>query len=413
VVSRDGTRIAVDRAGDPAAPVVVCVHGYPDDHTMWDAVVPLLADRFYVVTYDVRGAGASDVPARRADYHLDRLAEDLAAVLDEIGPGRPVHLLAHDWGSIQSWHAVTSDALRGRIASFTSISGPSLDHAGHWFRSHLRDPAAWLAAARQLLHSSYILFFRIPLVPELSWRSGAGQRVLAALSGGAVGRPAVADAVHGLELYRANVAARMSVPEPRSTTVPVQVLAPLGDPYVTPPLQTEVGRWAPRLWVRRVPGGHWLPRERPDVVARCTAELADHVEGGPEARALRRARAAGAEGALVVVTGTSRFADATAAALRAAGAEVVRAAAVRDPARFAKEFRAAHDVPDVVVDDQGAAAEFAAQLAERGEGGCVVLHDAAEAARLRRRFPAVRVMTASDGPVRRAARDILRATAQL
>nr|WP_231960977.1 alpha/beta fold hydrolase [Amycolatopsis thermoflava] len=483
MVSRDGTRIAVAEAGDPAAPTVVCVHGYPDDRSVWDGVAARLADRFHVVTYDVRGAGESDRPARREGYALDRLAEDLAAVLDEVSPNRPAHLVAHDWGSIQSWHAVTGDLLRGRIASFTSISGPSLDHAGHWFRTRLRRPSGWGPALRQLVHSTYIVFFQIPLVPELGWRSGLGRRVLRRLSGSAAGSPAVADAVHGLELYRANIGARLSRPRPRPAEVPVQVLAPLDDPYVTPALQTDVARWAPRLWVRRLPGGHWIPRERPDVIARCTAELVDFAEGAPESRGLRRARAAGMvdsavgttgrraraagtelvdsverasesvalrqartveagrvgavegaperrgrrrvravgagpvdsvegapesrglrraraarfDGYLVVVTGESRFARAAAAAFARAGAEV---------------RGDGPDVPDVVVDSRGTAREFAARMADRGEGGQLVLHDPAEAARLRREYPGLNVIVTGDGSPERAARRVLRAVAR-
>ncbi|UQS25663.1 alpha/beta fold hydrolase [Amycolatopsis thermalba] len=397
VVSRDGTRIAVAEAGDPAAPTVVCVHGYPDDRSVWDGVVARLEPRFHVVTYDVRGAGESDRPSRRAAYALDRLAEDLAAVLDEVSPDRPAHLVAHDWGSIQSWHAVTGERLRGRIASFTSISGPSLDHVGHWVRARLRRPSGWGPALRQLVHSAYIVFFRIPLVPELSWRSGVGRWVLRRLSGSAAGRPAVADAVHGLELYRANVGVRLSRPRPRPAEVPVQVLAPLGDPYVTPALQTDVARWAPRLWVRRLPGGHWIPRERPDVIARCAAELVEFAEGAPESRSLRRARSAGFEGYSVLVTGASRFAGAVSAAFAAAGAEVRRDGA---------------EVPDVVVDSQGSAAEYARRMAERGEGGCLVLHDPAEAARLRKKFPGLGVVLAGDGSPERAAQRVLRAVAR-
>ncbi|WP_408640330.1 alpha/beta fold hydrolase, partial [Saccharomonospora halophila] len=105
-----------------------------------------LRGRFRVVTYDVRGAGESDAPREVAAYRLDTLAADLLAVLDGVAGDRPVHLLAHDWGSIQAWHAVTGPWLRGRVASFTSISGPDLDHAAHWFRAQ---PAAAPAQARR------------------------------------------------------------------------------------------------------------------------------------------------------------------------------------------------------------------------------------------------------------------------
>lgn len=419
VVTSDGLRLAVREHGDRSAPTVVAVHGYPDDHTVWDAVVDELATDHHVVTYDVRGAGASDAPRDRAGYRLDRLADDLAAVLDAVGPGRPVHLLGHDWGAIQCWHAVTGERLRGRVASYTSISGPCLDHVAHWYRRR-PSPRVLRQLIRQSAASWYTALFRAPVLPELLWRSGLAGRLVAARE--QVPRPAVRDAVNGLELYRANIAARLAAPERRRTEVPVQVLAPTRDRYVTPPMQTDVGAFVPDLRVRRIPGGHWVPRSRPDVVARCVRELVAHVGGGPQAPSLRRARTASGrrEGRLVVVTGGgSGIGRATALAFERRGAEVVvadrdRAAARRTSryahevdvadgaamAEFAERVAADHGVPDVVVNNAGigmagafadTAVEdwqriidvnlwgvihgcrlFAAQMREHGEGGHLV-----------------------------------------
>jgi pimeloyl-ACP methyl ester carboxylesterase len=130
VTGAGGVELAVYEAGDPAAPTVVLVHGYPDNAEMWQPVVDHLADRFHVVTYDTRGAGVSDAPNTTADYRLGLLVEDLAAVADATSPDRPVHLAGHDWGSVQAWEAVTTDRMAGRIASYTSMSGPCLDHTG-------------------------------------------------------------------------------------------------------------------------------------------------------------------------------------------------------------------------------------------------------------------------------------------
>src|SRR5918996_6280533 len=133
-------RLAVRENGDLAGPTIVLVHGFPDTGAMWDGVVDELAGRFRVITYDLRGFGDSTGPRGRAAYAIPRLVEDLVAVLDAVSPGRPVHLVGHDWGSIFSWDAVTDPALRDRFASYTSISGPPLDHAGHWLRARLRRP---------------------------------------------------------------------------------------------------------------------------------------------------------------------------------------------------------------------------------------------------------------------------------
>ena len=79
-------------------------------------------------------------------------ADDLQAVVDTLIPGREFHLIAHDWGAIQSWESVTGEPLQNRIRSYTSISGPSLDHAGHWVQRRLRAGTAegYSAVARQL-----------------------------------------------------------------------------------------------------------------------------------------------------------------------------------------------------------------------------------------------------------------------
>ena len=86
VISADGLALAVYSDGDPGAPTVVAVHGYPDDHTVFDGVVDALSGSHHVVTYDVRGAGASGTPAGPEGYDLERLAEDLRAVVDAVSP---------------------------------------------------------------------------------------------------------------------------------------------------------------------------------------------------------------------------------------------------------------------------------------------------------------------------------------
>lgn len=392
VTSRDGTSLAVSETGDRSAPTIVCVHGYPDNRSVWDGVVAELAahapesEGYHVVTYDVRGAGESDTPRHRSDYHLDRLAEDFAAVLDAVSPERPVHVLAHDWGSIQAWHAITDAQTRGRVASFTSISGPCLDHAAHWMRSRLRpNPRALRELVTQVACSGYIGFFSLPLIPELAWRAGLIGRWLRLLEP-ANPAPVLSDALNGLNLYRENMSGRFAAPHDRYTDVPVQVLAPRGDPFVGTPMQTGVHQWVANLHVRRIPGSHWIPRANPAAIARCATELVKHVEGEPRARGLSRARVGARRSGrfddhLVAITGAGNgIGRATALAFADEGARLVisdiDADQAQHTAELAQDRGATADWSTVDVSDSAAVEAWAQRIEDEHGAPDIVINNA-------------------------------------
>jgi pimeloyl-ACP methyl ester carboxylesterase len=276
LVGDDGVRLWVRRTGPADAPPVLLVHGYPDNSSVWDGVAARLAERHRVIRYDVRGHGRSQAPDSRPGYGLDHLAADVAAVVRTAGA--PVHLVAHDWGSIQSWHAVTEPSLAPLFASYTSISGPCLDHVAFWMRDKLHTDR--LTALNQLRHSWYIGMFRLPVVPEFVWSLPPMRQAFGA---------ELRDAVHGLELYRANILAGRK-PGKRPTDVPVQQLALARDAFVTPPLLTAAEPWCSRLWRRPLDLPHWAPREDPAAVAEAVAEFVGHATGDRPSVALDAAR---------------------------------------------------------------------------------------------------------------------------
>ena len=389
-VRSGSARLAVYESGAPDRPTVLLVHGYPDDHHVWDRVAQHLRARFHVVTYDTRGTGTSAGPKERSGYRTERLAEDLLAVADAVSPDRPVHVVGHDWGSIQAWEAVTDPAVRHRIASYTTISGPCLDHVGHWTRRRLRRPTP--RGLRQLLaqqlHSWYILFFHLPVLPALLWRTVIARnwaKMLWRTEGIEHDRPTrvlAKDGVLGMELYRANMLPRLRNPRTRRTSVPVQAITPLHDRYVSPALTEDLERWVPELWRRPLAAGHWAPLSHPDAVARMIDEFVEHVETGTSTRALRQHRVAENRkpfaDKLIVITGAgSGIGRATAEAFAAQGAEVIAAdineVAAKDTVRrlgsgaayqvdvadeaamrrFADAVLAEHGVPDIVVNNAG------------------------------------------------------------
>lgn len=291
VIASDGVSLAVHAYADidRRRPTVLAIHGYPDNHHVWDGVADALSGRFNVVAYDVRGTGESSKPARRSGYRLPQLVSDVGAVIDSLGVGQ-VHLVAHDWGSIQAWAAVTDDAVMRKVASFTSISGPHLNYAGKFLRSP-RTPRGVFDVLKQALASSYIWFFLCPGVPELAIWSRASVAVFAAVE--LIGRPRGAgraraattrstrDYVNGLNLYRANMPGPFLAPGKQlpQTAVPVQVLVARRDYFVSPPLQRFTGAIPPNGRVVDVDGGHWVVSSHPEVIAQLTAEWVNQVAG--------------------------------------------------------------------------------------------------------------------------------------
>ncbi|WP_242613868.1 SDR family oxidoreductase [Actinomadura roseirufa] len=436
-MASDGVELAVRERGEGNDPTVVLVHGYPDTGAMWDEVAERLAGRFRVLSYDVRGAGASTAPADPLAYRLDALVGDLAAVLDGAGADRPVHLVGHDWGSVQGWEAVIGDRLRGRIASFTSISGPDRRHMAQWVGESVRSgPSGVVDVLDQALRSAYMPVLRAPRAGELvarllpvTFARGLKRREGTEPRPGHPAPTLPRDARNGLGLYRANLGRGGLPGGDGSTDVPVQLIVPVRDRYGSEPLLLSARGHASRLYVRRAPGGHWVARSHPDLVARWVAEFAGHIEGAPESTELARARAAGGGfgGRLVVVTGAgSGIGRATARAFAAEGARVVVADLDGDAAaataaelpgeahpyevdvsdaeameRFARDVRDSFGVPDIVVNNAGLAMAgslldtseedwallrsvnvdgvyrgcrlFGRQMADRGEGGHLVV----------------------------------------
>ncbi len=284
-VRATGVELAATERGDRAHPTVLLIHGYPDTQAAWQPVAALLSAAHHVITYDVRGAGASTAPSARAAYDLDRLADDTAAVLDALAPGRAVHVVGHDWGSMQAWHLAVSGRLGARLASITSTGAPCLDHVGHWLRGRLRAGALGDVVG-QLARSWYIGLLVVPGVAPALWRR-VGPRwpaLLARLEHVVTddGYPAstiIADGRHGARLYQQNVRRRLRDPHPTpQVDVPVLLLQVRRDRFVSPRLFDELERWAPRLQRVHLDAGHWLIRTHPDEVAAHVATWVDGIE---------------------------------------------------------------------------------------------------------------------------------------
>ncbi|OBK17249.1 SDR family oxidoreductase [Mycobacterium asiaticum] len=400
VDSADGARIAVYDEGNRDGPTVVLVHGWPDSHVLWDGVVPQLAQRFRVLRYDNRGVGLSSTPKPVAAYAMARFADDFAAVIGELSPGQPVHVLAHDWGSVGVWEYLSRPGASDRVASFTSVSGPAHDQLVHFIFEGLRRPwrfRHFTGALDQAVRLSYMALFSIPLLAplllRLAFRSAAVRRsVVDNIPVEKIRHSAniASDAANSVKVYPANYWRSYSGKFRRQgvhvVDVPVQLIVNTRDKYVRTAGYDETPRWVPRLWRRDIKAGHFSPMSHPQVMATAVHELADLTEGQPPSRALLRAQVGRPRDyfgdTLVAITGAgSGIGRETAYAFAREGAELVVSdideATVKETAAeitarggvahpyvldvsdsdaveaFADRISAEHGVPDIVVNNAG------------------------------------------------------------
>ena len=92
VRSADGTILAAEAKGDPAAPEILFIHGLRQSRLSWDrqSADPALAG-FRMVRFDLRGHGDSDKPSALEAYSdADRWADDVAAVIAAAKLRRPI-----------------------------------------------------------------------------------------------------------------------------------------------------------------------------------------------------------------------------------------------------------------------------------------------------------------------------------
>ncbi|RZG45469.1 alpha/beta fold hydrolase [Acinetobacter wuhouensis] len=278
ISTQDQQKLYAKTWGNVEKPALVLVHGYPDNQEVWEPIIENLIHDFYIVTYDVRGAGESSVPKRIRDYALPRLSLDLECVVNALLPNRSFHLAAHDWGSIQSWESATEAKFKDRMLSYTTISGPCLDHAAFWMRDQFTNQKSKFF--KQLFKSWYIVAFQLPILAPTVWhffnpeRWGMVLSQLEKTKGLPLNQNISKDGEHGISLYRANFIPRLTRPRQRHAICPVQAVVLKRDKFVSPELIDEMPKWVEKFERVEVDANHWAVLSRPQEIAGYIAQFA-------------------------------------------------------------------------------------------------------------------------------------------
>ena len=271
-VDANGLRFEILEAGSGDR-LALLLHGFPEHAVSWRHQIPHLAALGYRVwAVNQRGYGQTTRPPNVADYALQHLIADVAALIDASG-ARTVTLVGHDWGAMVAWCVAATRARPLERLVIMNVPHPLCFRAAlkHW---------------RQRRKSWYIALFQLPRLPErllTANNAAAVRRMFAGLRlppdilatyTAQITRPGAATAM--LNWYRA---ARHPAALPDvSATVETPTLIIWGENDVALDLICLEGteRYVRHLTVERLPGiSHWVQQAAPETVNRLlTAFLA-------------------------------------------------------------------------------------------------------------------------------------------
>ena len=287
MVRANGIDLHVRSEGNPGAPLLLFLHGFPEYSGAWDEVLPAFAGTFHAVAPDQRGYARSSKPAGLEAYRVKHLVRDILALGEHYSPGRPFALVAHDWGASVAY--ATAIAAPARVAKLVVINGV---HPGPFQRALIEDEG-------QRKASAYMHFLR-----STRSRGAAVRQHLREAAGHALPlrTATLADASEARRLSRGLGPARRAdrhaqlvsgralvVPKEGETVDPAKVpkLDPaqlrvrmphlviwgMDDRALLPVSRATLPDYCDDLTVREIPGAdHWIVHQKTD-------EVIDHIRG--------------------------------------------------------------------------------------------------------------------------------------
>lgn len=157
-ISTNGIELHTVQAGPADGPAIILLHGFPEFWYGWKNQIPALAAAGYrVIAPDQRGYNLSDKPRGIVAYNLDQLAADLIGLIDSTGRSG-VHLIGHDWGGAVAWWAANKHPQRFERMVILNVPHHRI-FGQHIARSRAQRRKSW-----------YFVFFRLPILPEITMR---------------------------------------------------------------------------------------------------------------------------------------------------------------------------------------------------------------------------------------------------
>ena len=280
VTLASGIEIKVEDTGPRDAPVLLFLHGFPENHRTWRHQVAHFSDRFRCIAPDQRGYGDSSKPPEVSDYTADKLVGDVFQLADALGVSR-FTIVGHDWGGAIAW-LVASLGQGTRVERCVIANAP---HPALFQRLLWTDPV-------QRKASQYMRVFRDTGNDDLVRQHGLGALLLKALDWKkpspmppeerALLLEQWADPERALAMLNWYRASAIELPPPDAPlglpasftplpipklTIPTLVVWAMEDEALPPCNTAGLGEWVADLTLVEVgDSGHFVPWEAPSAV---------------------------------------------------------------------------------------------------------------------------------------------------
>lgn len=271
----------------PSCNTIVLLHGWPQTWWEWRWVIePLVADGWFVVAPDYRGAGGSSKPAAGYDKHT--MAQDIKALLDHLGVRDPITLVGHDLGMMVAYafaslyredvqRLVLMEAPIPGTLAYQSIATTRFSEAKLWhfhFHGATDNIAETLISGNEFAYLHYF-YVRLCANPDAISIADAQRYVADYTAPGAMRA--------GLELYRAfetdAVDNTRVLAESGQLEMPVLGLGGTAS-FFLPLAQDMLEEVATKVEVRPIENsGHWIAEEQPEAFLRELRRFVQETEG--------------------------------------------------------------------------------------------------------------------------------------